>query len=229
MKSWYHDKFNDFQTLFAFNRILKHFSHTFVRGHGSWARCSKLPSISWICPHIGLNNVNIIFRLIILHYSKHLQFKFDLSKKTIQLNKMIIYSKRRNIPKLNMEYHGQYVDSRKKVGGQNQFFFETLCRVLHLRHTTNKQNTRQTFWVGVCPWHTTKEMAVARQLLGWHFCRVPCVRHTANMALLPCAACCRVLFLAAHDKYGAFVGDLCCRELFAMCCWFAVCFLDDTR
>lgn len=142
MKSWYHDKFNDFQTLFAFNRILKRFSHTFVRGHGSWARCSKLPSISWICPHIGLNNVNIIFRLIILHYSKHLQFKFDLSKKTIQLNKMIIYSKRRNIPKLNMEYHGQYVDSRKKSEGRINFFLEhfVVCSTWRTQQTNKTRS-----------------------------------------------------------------------------------------
>ena len=50
-----------------------------VRGQCSWARCSKFPSISWIWPHIGLNNVNIKFWLIIFNYSKYLQLKFDLS------------------------------------------------------------------------------------------------------------------------------------------------------
>jgi len=214
MKSWYHDKFNDFQTLFAFNRILKHFSHTFVRGHGSWARCSKLPSISWICPHIGLNNVNIIFRLIILHYSKHLQFKFDLSKKTIQLNKMIIYSKRRNIPKLNMEYHGQYVDSRKKSEGRINFFLKhfVVCSTWGTQQTNKTHDklfelacvlgTRQKKWPSPGSyWGGTFAVCHAsgtRQI--WLFCRVLPVavffslRHTTNMALL-LVTCVAVSFL----------------------------------
>ena len=50
-----------------------------VRGQCSWAKCSKFPSISWIWPHIGLNNVNIKFWPIIFNYSKYLQLKFDLS------------------------------------------------------------------------------------------------------------------------------------------------------
>jgi len=206
MKSWYHDKFNDFQILFAFNRILKHFSHTFVRGHGSWARCSKLPSISWICPHIGLNNVNIIFRLIILHYSKHLQFKFDLSKKTIQLNKMIIYSKRRNIAKLNMEYHGQYVDSRKKSEGRINFFWNTLsCAPLEAHNKQTKHATNFLSW---------RVSLVHDKRNG----RRPAV---TGVALLPCA------MRQAHGKYGSFA--VCCllpcsfpcgtRQIWRFCWW----------
>ena len=65
--------------------------------------------------HIGLNNVNIIFRFIIFYYSKHLQFKFELSARNLfnEIKLLNIAKRPRNIPKLNMEYNVKYVDSRK--------------------------------------------------------------------------------------------------------------------
>ena len=45
---------------------------------------------------------------------------------------MTVYSKNtKKIPKLNMEYHGQYVDRRKKWKGKINFFKKTLsCALL---------------------------------------------------------------------------------------------------
>ena len=54
-----------------------------IHGWVSWTRCSKFPFISWIRPHTGLNNMNIIFLLILLYYLNHLQFKFELYQKFI--------------------------------------------------------------------------------------------------------------------------------------------------
>ena len=73
MKSWYHDKVYDFQTLFAFYRILKRFGHTFVVVfHGQNVRNFF---------QTRLINMNIIFSLILFYYLNHLRFKFDLIQK----------------------------------------------------------------------------------------------------------------------------------------------------
>jgi hypothetical protein len=51
-----------------------------------------------------LNNMNIIFAIIVFHYSSDLLSKFELSKE-IQLNKLNligISNTLRNVPKLNM-------------------------------------------------------------------------------------------------------------------------------
>ena len=47
----------------------------------SGTRQTCLLFISWVRPHIGLNNMNIIFLLILFYYLNHLQFKFDLYQK----------------------------------------------------------------------------------------------------------------------------------------------------
>ena len=80
MISWDLDKSHDFQTSFVFFRILKPFGHT-VRGRVFWTRCSKFLFISLVRPHTRLNNMNIIFLIILFYYLNHLQFKFDLYQK----------------------------------------------------------------------------------------------------------------------------------------------------
>ena len=73
-----------------------------VRGQCSWARCTKFPFISWIWPNIALNNVNINFWLVIFNYSKHLQFKFDLSTRNpfTKINWLNIAERPRKCPNL---------------------------------------------------------------------------------------------------------------------------------
>ena len=61
--------------------------HTQFRGHVSWTRCPKFRVRSWIRPLITLTNMTINFRIIKLHYSYHVQFKFLISRK-IQVNEI---------------------------------------------------------------------------------------------------------------------------------------------
>ena len=72
LSTWNYDITINFR-IFRLHMIQPH-----VPGHGSRKRCSLLPPISWIRPQIGLNNMNMIFRWILLRYSNHLQFKLDL-------------------------------------------------------------------------------------------------------------------------------------------------------
>ena len=60
MISWNFDKSRDFQTSFAFFKNLKTI-RPHVRGRVSWTRRAKFLFISRVRPHIGLNNMNIIF------------------------------------------------------------------------------------------------------------------------------------------------------------------------
>ena len=112
-----------------------------VPGHGSRKRCSLLPPISWIRPQIGLNNMNMIFRWILLRYSNHLQFKLDLIPTNMfnEIKWLNITNRLKKIPSVNIKYHMQYLYTRKSWKcGIN--FFEQLCRVLELLHTAN-------FWI----------------------------------------------------------------------------------
>ena len=93
MISWDLDKSHDFQTSFAFFYNLKA-KRPHVRGHVSWTRCSKFLFVPQVRPHTRLNNMDIIFLLILFYYLNHLRFKFDLYKKnSLKCNKLIKYSK----------------------------------------------------------------------------------------------------------------------------------------
>jgi len=87
MISWYHDKSHEFKTSFVFLYNLKHI-RPHLRGHVSWTRFSNFPLNSSTMPPSGINNMYMIFPLIILYYSNHLQFKFELSLK-YPLNEII--------------------------------------------------------------------------------------------------------------------------------------------
>jgi hypothetical protein len=56
-----------------------------VRCRASMTRCWKFLFISRVSPKIGLNNMNKIFPLILFYYLNHLQFKFDLIQKIIEI------------------------------------------------------------------------------------------------------------------------------------------------
>ena len=127
MKSWYHDKIYDFQTSFVFYRILKWFDHMFVV-----MVCEHDVRNSLLFHEYGLTLDSImwkiIFWFIIFQYSKHLQFKFELSAKNpFHETKWLNIDKRpRNIPKLNMEYYVKYVDTRKIWEGCIKIFLKPL-------------------------------------------------------------------------------------------------------
>ena len=87
MKSWYHDKVYDFQTLFAFYRILKRFGHTFVvMFHEQDVRIFHSNLWQWL----KLNSITSIsfFPFNIVHYSKHLQYKFEFSPNSLLLKEI---------------------------------------------------------------------------------------------------------------------------------------------
>ena len=77
MRSWQISWFSDFVCFFQNLKIIR----PHVRGRVSWTRYSKFLFISWLRPHTGLNNINIIFLLILFYYLNHLRFKFDLIQK----------------------------------------------------------------------------------------------------------------------------------------------------
>ena len=81
MISWELDKSHDFQTSFAFYRILKQFGHTFV----VMFREQDVRNF-WSVPGYSLT-LDLITWISFFHYSNHLRFKFDLSKKNL-LNKI---------------------------------------------------------------------------------------------------------------------------------------------
>ena len=80
---WYHEILTNL-IIFRLRLFFKNFKtiRPHVCGRVSWTRCSKYLFISWVRPHTGLNNMNIIFLLILLHYLNHLK-----------CNKLIKYSK----------------------------------------------------------------------------------------------------------------------------------------
>ena len=87
MLSWYHNKFHGFPTTFDFCRIENLFVNISFCPV-SWWRCSNYP-FNWLTmSQIWLNNMNIIFPLIILYYSNHLRLQFELSKKSILMKQI---------------------------------------------------------------------------------------------------------------------------------------------
>ena len=70
----------------------------------SWIRCSIFSLDSWTKPQNWLNNMNIIFPLIIHKPHNILQFKFELSTKNPinEINYLNIVNINDNLPNLNM-------------------------------------------------------------------------------------------------------------------------------
>ena len=85
---WYHEILTNLM-IFRLCFFLEFKNHSVTR---SWScflnKMSKFLFISWVRPQNGLNNMNIIFSLILFHYLNHLQFKFDLNQKN-SLNAII--------------------------------------------------------------------------------------------------------------------------------------------
>ena len=81
MISWDLDKLMIFRLRLHFLEFKTIWPH--VRGRVSWTRCSKFLFMSWVRPHSGFNNMNIMFLLILFYYLNHLQFKFELYQKFI--------------------------------------------------------------------------------------------------------------------------------------------------
>ena len=82
LHEWYHEILTNLMIFRLRLLFLKFKNHSATR---SWLcflnKSSKFLFISRIMPHTGLNNMNIIFLLILFYYLNHLPFKFDLYQK----------------------------------------------------------------------------------------------------------------------------------------------------
>ena len=111
--SWQILWFSDFVNfLYNFKMIRPH-----VRGHGSWERCSKFPSISWIS--LTLDSIRWIsfFYYILLFKTLAVQIWLIPGNPFNKIKWLNIAKRSRNKPKFNMEYHVQCVHSRKSLEG----------------------------------------------------------------------------------------------------------------
>ena len=128
MLSWYHNKFHGFPTTFDFCRIENLFVNISFYPV-SWWRCSNFP-FNWLTmSQIWLNNMNIIFQLIILYYSNHLRLQFELSKKSILMKQINnIYVTYREIYQNSICCTSTSIITEQKVLKVKKKFF-LVCRV----------------------------------------------------------------------------------------------------
>ena len=75
--SWQILWFSDFICIFQNLKTIQ----PHVGDHVSRTRCLKFLFISQVWPQTEVNNINIIFLLILFYYSNHLKFKIDLIQK----------------------------------------------------------------------------------------------------------------------------------------------------
>ena len=76
---WYHEISTNLMIFKLRLLFLEFKNHLATRSWScSWTRCPKFLFIPGVKPHTRLNNMNIIFLLILFYYLNHLQFKFDL-------------------------------------------------------------------------------------------------------------------------------------------------------
>ena len=76
---WYHEILTNLMIFKLRLLFLEFKNHLATRSWlCSWTRCPKFLFIPGVKPHTRLNNMNIIFLLILYYYLNHLQFKFDL-------------------------------------------------------------------------------------------------------------------------------------------------------
>ena len=79
---WYHHIMTNLMIFKLRLLFLEFKNHLATRSWScSWTRCPKFLFIPLVKPHTRLNNMNIIFLLILFYYLNHLQFKFDLYEK----------------------------------------------------------------------------------------------------------------------------------------------------
>ena len=148
MLSWYHNKFYGFPTTFDFCRIENLFVNISFCPV-SWWRCSNFP-FNWLTmSQIWLNNMNIIFPLIILYYSNHLRLQFEISKKSILMKQINnIYVTYREIYQNSICCTSTSIITEQKVlKVKKKFFFSLpsamrltlgkriLCRVPWIQHS----------------------------------------------------------------------------------------------